>query len=327
MKFATLFSGCEGAGVGLRNAGLADTWGIEIEQKPAHIARLNGFNTLTHDVTVATWQALERPEWLHASPSCRNASVANHNSGEAEDDLKCAEAVCKAIAIFEPKYFSLENVSGYRKFNSFSIIFTALRDRGYQVVFRVLEAADYGVPQNRKRLWLMASRVSTPVLPLPTHQKASKQIDMFCTKHWVGWDEAIAHIPFEADGWNDRMESALPRRNMPRSLITGFKNIGGSFERPLTIRDVDRPSPTLMASSDRPTLLPWVTDGEQRLRLGVPHLAALQSFPADYRWGKDLTAARRAIGNAVPPLLMQKIAEANLFGSWIEKEEKEAIAL
>lgn len=332
--FATLFSGCEGAGVGLRNAGLTELWGIENNPKAAAIAHLNGFDTHVVDITTANFALADKPDWLHGSPPCQNASVANHSGVEGPEDKAVSDAVCRAIAVLQPKIFTLENVAGYRRFSSFWDIVRSLESNGYEATWQVIDAANYGVPQNRCRLWLVASRVSTPVIPSPTHEKPSSQLCWLELKDWVSWDEALLEnwqaVPYKL---SDRMLQMIPADFSGCALMAGWHQYTGRGQGGLTVRNLSQPAPCIIAKAAQASMQPLVICKEKNSLveaycLSLKNTAALQSFPADYRWGDDLTAARRAIGNAVPSLLIQRIAEANIPQSMAEIVEKkeEAIA-
>lgn len=103
--FATLFSGGELVGVGMRNAGLVHRWGIELDDAIANVARLNGFNVLTADILDIDPAGLEPVDALHASPPCTRASNANQGAELNDDGTK--EAALKAgIDIDEIKEYA-----------------------------------------------------------------------------------------------------------------------------------------------------------------------------------------------------------------------------
>lgn len=199
---STMFSGGEGVGVGARMAVLTHLWGIEYDDKIAQVARDNGFNTITADVLEVDPHTLERPDVLHASPVCTRASVANANAEEAELDKATARKTAQFIDVLRPDVFTLENVYPYRNFESFGIITDALTAAGYSWDYWHLNSADYGVPQTRQRLILIAKlgkgQYITP--PPPTHHNPADynpaQLSMFApvTLPWVGWFEAIEDL-------------------------------------------------------------------------------------------------------------------------------------
>lgn len=185
---ATLFSGGEGVGVGARAAGLSHLFGIEYDDAIANVARANGFHVITADVMSIDPHTLEVPDVLHASPVCKRASNANQSAElnedgtkEAPEDIAAGQKIAEFIDVMTPKVFTLENVYAYRNFKAFKIICNALNRGGYMWDFDNLNAADYGVPQTRRRLILRAVRGS--LLPnLPQSER------------WVGWYESIEDL-------------------------------------------------------------------------------------------------------------------------------------
>lgn len=186
--FATLFSGGELAGVGMRNAGLVHRWGIELDDAIATVARLNGFNVITADILDVDPAGLEPVDALHASPPCTRASNANQSAElnddgtkEAPLDIALGKKVAEFIDVLRPRWFTLENVYQYRNFKAFGIICDALNRGGYFWDYDNVNAADYSVPQTRRRLILRAVRGALlPPLPAP--------------EPWVGWLAAIEDL-------------------------------------------------------------------------------------------------------------------------------------
>ena len=179
--FAALFSGGGGVDVGLMAAGLSPLWGVEYDADIARVYRQNiGDHVIVADVRSVDYAALPHADWLHASPVCTNASVANPNGRESETDIETAQAVVRAIKEQSPQVFTLENVWGYRDYAAFRLILNALADGGYFYDFEHVNCADFGVPQTRKRLILRSSRGLLPALPQPVP--------------WVGWYAAIEDL-------------------------------------------------------------------------------------------------------------------------------------
>lgn len=186
----TLFSGGELFGCGARDAGYIHVDGYEIRPDIAAVAWLNGFDVRVADVCEVDYESLMPVDHLHASPSCKSASQANTKAGETAQDLAAADAICRAIRAHRGATFSLENVWQYRNFTSFARILHTLHVYGFTVDFRHVNAADYGVPQTRKRLILRAVRGGR-VPPLhPTHRRGG---DMF-HERWIGWYAAIEDL-------------------------------------------------------------------------------------------------------------------------------------
>lgn len=143
--FASLFSGGGLADIGAVQAGLKPLWGVEMEAKIAEwYARNIGDHAIVSRVQDVDYTSLEVPHWLHMSPPCTNASNANTQAGETGLDIELAQACILAIQTLRPPTISLENVYGYRHFESFKRILKVLVDEGYNVKWWHLNSANYG---------------------------------------------------------------------------------------------------------------------------------------------------------------------------------------
>lgn len=313
--FASMFTCGGGADAGARAAGLTHIWGIEIDPRAASIAQLNGFSTKVADVLSINFNWCTSPDWLHASPPCTRASAANPNADETMLDIALSAKVIDAVEVLRPKVFSLENVQPYKAFKSYKAIIAGLHRLGYSIAVGTLNTAAYGVPQTRRRLFVVARRgVKSALLPMPTHQPSGYPSMLFAD--FVGWEAAIAHLPQpEVYDLSHRMVAMVPEGFTGRLLASGWHQQGARGAFGLTLRRPTEPAATLTAKASQPSLRPmiieWNGDDVEARVLDVAHLAALQSFPPDYLWGDNPTTAIAAIGNSVAPLLMQKIIEAN----------------
>jgi len=362
--FGTMFSGGEGAGVGLRAAGLHHVWGIEYDADIAAVAADNGFAVHVADVRQVDYAALPAVDWLHASPVCTRASIANSGATESQEDIDTAAAVVRALKAQSPSVFTLENVWQYRTFKAFTTITDALGAMGYFWTYDHCNAADFAVPQTRKRLILRASRGLLPWLPEPVP--------------WVGWYAAIEDLlptlpesklaPWQLARLPDELrETVLVEGNAAGDLspaaigttepaFTIKQNAGGrdravliengnasssrlyevaephptvaighsaGFSRAvlvagllnsesttLTQRDGDEPAFTVTTSHNQRDARAWT--GARVVSMTPRCLARFQSVPDDYRLPTKRTLAARVVGNMVPPLLMQRIAEGFL---------------
>lgn len=252
--FYSLFRGVGGADQGAEDAGLKSIGGVEYEAEictdcdrnfpyaPTTLADIRDVDPSLLPIAV--------PDVLHASPSCKNASVANQTRNEdgtkeTEFDRECGLATCRFINYWKPSIFTLENVYPYRNFDSFGYILEALRNGGYSFDYWHLNAADYGVPQTRRRLFLVAKRGNHRIVKPPaTHHDPSTrvvgQMSMFDepTLPWVGWYEAIEDlIPLLPDSefadWQlarlpEHIKETMMRRpsSIPQAIL--FANTGGN---------------------------------------------------------------------------------------------------
>ena len=178
--FTALFAGGGGADLGAIAAGLEPCESVEYDPAIAEVHKANiGGKMHVANILDCDPYRFEKPDILHASPVCKQFSTANANKGEAQLDIDCARKVAEFIQVLQPKHFTLENVEAYRKSKSFHLILEMLHKLGYFCNWQVLNAADFGLPQSRRRLILIAVKDGfIPSLPL--------------TEKHIGWYEAIA---------------------------------------------------------------------------------------------------------------------------------------
>jgi len=161
------------------------------------VARDNGLDIHTADVTEVDPSWYERVDVLHASPPCPNFSVAKTGGEETDEDVSLAEATVRFVEEIEPQLFTLENVWGYRKSRSWKLIRETLSRQGYDWNAWRLNAADYGVPQTRKRMIVAARKGGPrPKKPPATHAENPSCGGLFGSdlNEWVGWYEAIEDL-------------------------------------------------------------------------------------------------------------------------------------
>lgn len=166
--------------------------GFEWDAEIVETANANGLPVKEADVTKLEPKKLNQTYALHASPVCTNVSVANSNASENDIDILSAEKVAEFITAWdETKAFSMENVMPYRNTKSFATICNALEKAKYKYRFFNMPFANYGVPQTRERLILLAHKDYMPSIPTPTH---SKEPDNLFKDKWIGWYEAIEDL-------------------------------------------------------------------------------------------------------------------------------------
>lgn len=151
------FAGFGGFSIALCEAGF-DVIEIELNPLIAEVNRANGGNVITGDILNID-PADYTGYWLaQFSPPCTRISGANAKASEAEIDLMLARKICEFIKVARPRYFVLENVPQYQRSLSWLIIWYMLRECGYGIDAWNLNAADYGVPQSRRRMIVIARR-------------------------------------------------------------------------------------------------------------------------------------------------------------------------
>lgn len=293
------------------------------------------------DILDANPESFDRPDWLHASPVCKAFSNANANKGEKDFDVRCGHKVAEFIEVLQPDYFSLENVRAYADSRAFEIIWQALIAHGYYCNTKVINAADFGVPQSRERLFLVAYRgdfrwgfdpfsagiekrkgwygaIADLIHDLPDSKLADWQIKALppeIKEHLLlnvraSKNSMIGLDPREADSPSFTIPSTVTKE-IPKAIL--IENTGARSDRPLQTRDADEPCWTIRALGQDGHYHRATAIADCRVvQLSIQCLARLQSFPDSYQWSGKKSLDGTIIGNSVPPLMFQKIVEVTI---------------
>jgi DNA (cytosine-5)-methyltransferase 1 len=330
--FASMFSGFGGTDIGAMAAGLQPAWGIEYDAAIAEVGNANlGNHIKVADILDCRPSQFDRVDVLHASPPCPSFSVAKANGKETPHDIAMAAKVAEFVTTLQPEVFTLENVMAYRQSQPWRIIEDALYGAGYWLHVDIVNSADYSVAQTRRRMIVRAVRGGmVPYLPEP--------------EPWIGWYAAIedilhtlpesqfanwqlARLPAELEtmlisngsGYESKLIT-LRQHAEPSFTITGesygrvraflvdCQNAGNpsGTERGLTIRYDSEPCFTLTSSMGQKCPTRAYT-GARVVAMTPRALARFQSFPDWFVLPESKTLAAKGIGNAVPPLMYQKI--------------------
>lgn len=273
-------------------------------------------------------------------PPCQGFSLLNKK--KARDPRKQLwEAYMEVVRRVCPSVFVMENVPELLTAIEFKEIGREAEGLGYRIVSSLLNAADYGVPQRRRRAFIIGSRGGAPSLPEPTHVSPDLRDGMF-HGHMPKWRtvrDAIGDLP-RPEGSEIRVGRVAP----PMDLHFGRNPLPTSVER---YRCVPEGGNRVDLQRNRPDLTPrcWIdkrggTDLFGRLWWDRPaftirteffkpekgrylhpeqdrpithrEAARLMSFPDDFRFLGTKIEVARQIGNAVPPALARRVAEAVL---------------
>lgn len=285
-----LFAGCGGLSLGFEAAGYK-TIGFEMDRSAAttYSNNLNG-DCLPEKLDLSF--KYPSAEIIIGGPPCQPFSVGGHQKG-IEDSRDGFPIFIDAIKKLQPKVFMFENVRGllYRNKDYFQLITKELKKLGYLIEFRLLNAVDFEVPQNRERLFVVGhrSRFNFP-------RNRNKKIT---AGEAIG--DLMFTVPPESKFLTKSMDQYVAKYEKASDCINPRDIYPHKPARTLTCRNLAG------ATGDMQRVR--LEDGRRR-RLLVREAARLQSFPDWFEFSGNETSQFNQIGNAVPPLLAYQLAES-----------------
>ncbi|MGH8021835.1 MAG: DNA cytosine methyltransferase [Opitutaceae bacterium] len=194
VKALDLFCGAGGSSWGAREAGVQivaafDLWPLAGEIHDANFpeAEFIPGRLEDHDVD-ALAKRLGRIDLILASPECTNHSPAKGNKPRCEESKDTAFQVVRFAATFAPRWVVIENVVNMRKWSRYAEFKAALEKLGYNLCEQILNSAHFGVPQSRRRLFLVADKQQIPPKVTPRNaepQKVGDIVDLNGTYRWT----------------------------------------------------------------------------------------------------------------------------------------------
>jgi DNA (cytosine-5)-methyltransferase 1 len=315
-----LFCGAGGSSCGARAAGGTIVGGLDLWDRAGETFQRN------YDVTCWSKELRKsshvKPiaektgsvDLLLASPECTNHSVAKGNAPRSEESRETAFQVISFAKKMKPRWIVVENVVSMKRWHAYSDWLEQLRNPEkhlrYELEEITLDAADFGVPQSRRRLFVVADRERPPVTP---EKNKGNKVPVTEILHQGTVDNGYSYQMrplFNAGRASPtvlRANRAIRKVGREESFLLVYygSDAAGGWQR------VDRPLRTI-TTLDRFALVKKEGRRHVMRMLQPPELAAAMGFPPDYKWPDHITRREhiKLIGNAVAPPVMEAVVRA-----------------
>lgn len=297
MKAIDLFAGAGGFSTGATMAGVQVVWAANHWPAAVQVHANNHPDTihLCQDLQQADWTQVPAHDLLMASPACQGHSRARGKERLHHDAQRAtAWAVISAAECHRPASVLVENVPEFAKWALFPAWCSAMGALGYALSPMILDAADHGVAQHRRRLFIVGTRSKHPVqldLPQRAHVGSAQIID-FNAGRW----SAVNKTGRSTATLSRITEGRKAHGNRFLTAYYGNESGGRSLSRPVgTITTRDR----------------WaVIDGDRMRMLSVNECRQAMGFPASYQLPTRAKDAMHMLGNAVVPVVACDVINA-----------------
>lgn len=302
MKYFSLFSGIGGFELGIRQAMLNHTWGKEegecvgFSEIDKHAIKIYG-NHFDHkpfgDIALVRAYNVPDHDLLIGGFPCQSFSIAGKRGGFEDTRGTLFFEIARIARRKRPRLIFLENVKGllsHDEGNTFATIIATLDELGYDCQWQVLNSKNFGVPQNRERVFIIGHFRGTPrpkVFPLGQNNEASIILPTITARYYGGQANG-GYIGY-------KQESEIRQLNQPKH---SNDRVYGS----------DGIAPTLntMQGGNRQ---PFVLENTKIRRLTPLECERLQGFPDNWTAGVSDSQRYKCLGNAVTVNVIQAIME------------------
>ena len=333
-----IFSGAGGLSIGAIKAGINISVALEMEMNAARTFKRNHpkTNVIIEDIRKVNIENLQikSPFIIFGGPPCQGFSVSNRQTRRLDNENNnLFEEFIRFVKTLSPKWFLFENVEGIVSFNNGTTVkklCSIFQEIGYSVTWKVLNASDYGVPQDRNRFIMVGNNIGIDFnFPLGCEKKITvadaindlpnlmngdmldsvpykKDPTPYAKELRNGSEFAIQnYVSRNKDYVLERYKYIKPGQNwqaIPEHLMGNYKDKSRCHSGIYKRLNPDKPS--VVISNYRKNML--IHPQEDR-GLSVREAARIQSFPDNFFFEGTLMHIQQQIGNAVPPKLAEVI--------------------
>lgn len=299
LRVVSLFAGAGGLDFGLKQAGMDIVWAVDNDADAVETYRANiGDHIVCEDIQKIESTDIPDSDIIVGGFPCQGFSVANRFRAVSDERNILYREMLRVIRDKKPKWFVAENVIGILSLGGGRVFEKILRDfdtAGYRMRYQLVNMADYGVPQTRKRVVILGTRKDLPeqyaiVHPPATHSK-NKTLDNKLP--WITMNEALEELR--------KFGKRLPNEIGSRYKVQ-YRNFTGHRKT-----EGNKPSPTILARGNGAGGVCAIPHPTESRRLTVRESAFIQTFPPDFVFFGKANSMYRQVGNAVPVLYARKL--------------------
>ena len=303
LKTVALFAGCGGLDLGFRNAGFDIIWANDNNRKIEETYKYNHKNTKLIIKSLVDIKSEDIPECdiIIGGPPCQSWSLAGAMKGKEDSRGQLFYEYVRVIKDKRPMAFLAENVKGIvskAHIDSFNEIVEMFKEAGYTVTYKVLNAKNYGVPQDRERVFIVGMRNDLNVsyeFPEPTHKEGN----------YITLESAIGDLRNKPGEW---MEGSFSPIFMSRNRKRSWNEVAFTVQASGRQTQIHPDSPEMEKIDKDKWQFKQDTNNIIR-RMSVRECARIQTFPDSFKFlGNPINENYRMIGNAVPVKLAESVA-------------------
>lgn len=303
IKTVSLFAGCGGLDLGFEKAGFQIIWANDNNIKIKETYEKNHPKTKLLIKSIVDIKPEEIPECdvIIGGPPCQSWSAAGAGKGKEDSRGQLFYDYINLIKSKKPKAFVAENVKGIlskRHIDSFNEIVDLFDKAGYRVTYKLLNAKDYGVPQDRERVFIVGTLKELNLkynFPKPTNSKGN----------YITLKDAIGDLE---ENPGELYEGSFSSMFMSRNRKRNWDEVAFTVQASGRQAQIHPSSPDMIVVGKDKRIFDPNSDKKIR-RMSVRECARIQTFPDDFEFLSTLDENYKMVGNAVPVNLALEVAK------------------
>ncbi|QCC86794.1 DNA cytosine methyltransferase [Desulfovibrio desulfuricans] len=346
LRAISLFAGCGGMDFGAEKAGIDIIWANEIEHDAAETLRQNFKNAEIAEGDIKKIKSFPEVDIVIGGYPCQSFSMGGNRNPENDKRTYLYLEFLRCLNNTSPKFFVAENVSGLKKIDNGSFLHEQIRvfndagKFGYDVYFKVVDAKDYGVPQSRKRLFIVGIRKDLKLqfsFPEPSHGKVGSGLLAYeshghAIKGLPSWPEGeFYERPHDPEGHMSWYYMSRNRRapwvGPSFTIVANWRHVTLHPASPVmkltwsNLSDGWKQRWDFTDEHDAALAQHQIIPLDTPRRLSWRECARIQTFPANFEPFGKVESKFTQIGNAVPPLLAEKILKHLVSGRGLQEQK------
>lgn len=318
MKVVSLFSGCGGLDLGFEKSGYDVIWANEIYKSIFDTYRFNHKGTFleTRDIRCLRNEDIPDCDGIIGGPPCQSWSEGGNGRGIDDERGKLFLDYIRIVTAKKPKFFLIENVKGileHKHSVAFNMFISQLYEVGYDVSYALVNCADYRIPQDRFRVFIMgilnhydncylfpnpleSTRVTLTDAIGDITVEPAKYLDETVVENTVLTNHDIYIGPYDA-------------KFMARNRVRGWNEVSFTIQAQAKNEPLHPQAPKMIYKNRNERAFVYGYEHLYR-RLSVRECARIQTFPDSFKFlYSDVRDGYKMVGNAVPPRMSFFLAE------------------
>lgn len=317
--FADIFAGIGGFRIALEQAGLHCLYSCEVNEECRRVYAKNFREVPETDISEIDLEALPKTNIITAGFPCQPFSICGKRKGFADRRGTIFFYICELIKIKQPEVVILENVKHLLhvgKGSNFRVMIHALESLNYFVSYKILNAKDFGLPQNRERVFIIASKhkpfkferikrvYSIPVLK-----------DFLCDRGNFEYLNPSEYTLIENPKRQDSGLIFVGYRNKSiwkTGIRPNTEHLSRVHRQPNRIYSVEGVHPTLPSQESSGRFFIYLPEENRVRKLTIQECYRIMGFPEDFQRSHSLSESYKQVGNSVATAVVRKLIDAIL---------------